>query len=126
MSLRTADVAHLLIALTLLVVVAHCMGHLFGKFRQPPVIGEILGGLLLGPTVLGALSPSTMAALFPSHGVTPIALGALYQLGLLLLLFLAGTEISVRASSKERRTVVLVASFGYSITPTSQDRGARR
>ena len=70
MSLTNAEVAHLLIALTLLVVVAHALGHLFAAMRQPPVVGEILGGLLLGPTVLGSVDASAPTWLYPRSGPT--------------------------------------------------------
>ncbi len=112
MSLETADIAHLLIALTLLVVAAHALGHLFATLRQPPVIGEILGGLLLGPTVLGSVAPGVAEALFPESGVTATVLGATYYLGLLLLMFLAGGEVRVHAAPEERKTVLAVTTLG--------------
>jgi Kef-type K+ transport system membrane component KefB len=112
LSLTNTEVAHLLIALTLLVVVAHALGHLFATMRQPPVIGEILGGLLLGPTVLGSIDSSATTWLYPSSGVTASVLGAVYYLGLLLLMFLAGGEVHVSAGSQERRTVLAVTASG--------------
>ena len=48
---------HLLIALTAVVLVGGLMGRLFRAIGQPPVIGEVVGGLLLGPSLLGAISP---------------------------------------------------------------------
>jgi len=74
-------------------VVAHTLGTLFARFRQPRVIGEIAAGLVIGPTVLGHIAPSVESRLFPAVGATPAVLGAVYQLGLLLLLFCSGTEI---------------------------------
>jgi Kef-type K+ transport system membrane component KefB len=112
MSLETSDVAHMLVALTLLVVVAHTLGHLFATLRQPPVIGEILGGLLLGPTVLGTVAPGVAESLFPASGVTASVLGAVYYLGLLLLMFLAGGEVHVHAAREERKTVLSVTTLG--------------
>jgi Kef-type K+ transport system membrane component KefB len=112
MSLTNAEIAHLLIALTLLVVVAHALGHLFATMRQPPVIGEILGGVLLGPTVLGSVDADAAAWLYPSSGVTAAVLGAIYYLGLLLLMFLAGSEVRVQAGPAERRTVLAVTTSG--------------
>jgi Kef-type K+ transport system membrane component KefB len=112
MSLSTADVAHLLIALALLVLFAHMLGHGFAMLRQPPVIGEIAGGLLLGPTVLGAFAPGVSRWMFASSEVTTSALGAVYEVGLLLLMFLVGTELQFRAVRGERRTVAAVTSLG--------------
>ncbi|GLY72882.1 cation:proton antiporter [Actinoallomurus iriomotensis] len=112
MSLHLADVAHILIALTLLILMAHLFGHLFGALRQPPVIGEILGGLLLGPTVLGAFAPGVKDSLFPASGPTASVLGGFYQLGLIFLMFLAGTELQSAGSAAENRTVVGITVFG--------------
>src|SRR5215207_5370337 len=54
MSLSTSDLAHLVTALVLLLAAAHGCGFLFRQLRQPPVLGEVLGGLLLGPTSSGS------------------------------------------------------------------------
>lgn len=48
MPLTVAEIARILIVLTVFLVAAHLCGHLFARLRQPPVIGEIVGGLLLG------------------------------------------------------------------------------
>lgn len=57
MSLTTPQIFNILVALALLLVAAHGFGHLFAHFRQPRVIGEIFGGLLLGPTCFGNFFP---------------------------------------------------------------------
>jgi K+:H+ antiporter len=114
MSLSTADVAGLVIALALLLLAAHTMGYLFAALHQPPVIGEIVGGLLLGPTVLGALVHGSTRHLFTT-GVTGSVLGAIYQLGLLLLMFLVGTELRFRAGRAERRTVLSITAVGLMV-----------
>ncbi|WP_329256075.1 cation:proton antiporter [Actinoallomurus sp. NBC_01490] len=115
MSLHLVDVAHILIALTLLILLAHLFGHLFGVLRQPPVIGEILGGLLLGPTVLGAFAPGVKDSLFPESGPTASVLGGFYQLGLIFLMFLAGTELRSAGSAAENRTVLGITVFGLGL-----------
>jgi Kef-type K+ transport system membrane component KefB len=112
MSLTDAEVTHLLVALSLLLVAAHTGGYLFGLLRQPPVVGEILGGLVLGPTVLGLLAPGAERWIFGSDGASAGALGAAYQLGLLLLMFMVGTELELRAAPRERRTVATVTAIG--------------
>jgi Kef-type K+ transport system membrane component KefB len=114
-TLPTADLAHTLIALAAILMCAHGMGSLFVRFRQPRAIGEVLGGLLLGATVLGWLSQSTQAWIFPTSGSTPVILGAVYQLGLLLLLFIAGSELRTVFHRGERRTVAAVFVAGTTI-----------
>ena len=114
-TLDSGDVARFLLALTLLLAAAHSGGYLFSRYRQPRVIGEIVGGLILGPTVLGAIAPGVEASLFPPTGAIPIVLDALSQLGLLLLMFGAGTEIRSSFKSDERRTVGAVTITGVAL-----------
>src|SRR5207249_3929451 len=86
-------------------VAAHTLGMLFARFRQPRVIGEIAAGLVLGPTLLGHIAPGAESRLFPATGVTPTVLGAVYQLGLLLLLFCSGAQIRSAHRRRENKTV---------------------
>jgi len=106
------ELAHLLLALTLLLSAAHACGYLFARLRQPRVIGEIAGGLLLGPTLFGALWPEAQAFAFPAAGGVPAVLDAIYQLGLLLLMFGAGAEMRSRFEPGEGRTVGAVTVTG--------------
>jgi len=112
MTLSVDDLARLLLALALLLSAAHASGYLFSRLRQPRVIGEILGGLLLGPTVCGALFPELLGFVFPKAGPTPVVLDALYQLGLLLLMFGAGAELRSSFQPGESRTVSAVTVTG--------------
>jgi Kef-type K+ transport system membrane component KefB len=112
MNLATGDVARLLVALTVLLVAAHGIGAAFARLRQPRVIGEIVGGLLLGPTALGALAPSVHNWIFPADGPTATVLGAVYQLGLLLLLYCSGMEIRSWLTRREAQTGAFILAFG--------------
>jgi Kef-type K+ transport system membrane component KefB len=112
MSLGSADLAQLLLALALLVIAAHGGGHVFAKLHQPRVIGEIIGGLLLGPTLFGVLAPDLQARVFPDTGPTAAFLGATYQLGLLLLMFCSGAEMRAVFRRGEERAVSLITITG--------------
>jgi Kef-type K+ transport system membrane component KefB len=112
LSFADIDLARLLVALAVQLIAAHGMGALFARFRQPPAIGEIIGGLLLGPTVLGAISPKVQQWIFPSSGMSAAALGAVYQIGLLLLMFAAGAEMRRLLQRNAVRTVGLIAGCG--------------
>jgi Kef-type K+ transport system membrane component KefB len=111
-SLTTAEVARVVIALGLLLIAAHACGQLFARFRQPPVIGEIVGGLMLGPTIFGALLPGLQAQVFPADGATASVLGAIYQLGLFLLMFTAGAELRSVFHRGERKTATYLTLGG--------------
>ncbi len=112
MTFADVDVARLLVALAVLLIAAHGMGGLFARFGQPRAIGEIVGGILLGPTALAAVSPSVQHWIFPSAGMSAAALGAIYQLGLLFLMFAAGAEMRKLLQRNAMRTVGLIAGFG--------------
>jgi Kef-type K+ transport system membrane component KefB len=115
MGSTASEIANHLIPLALLLTAAHVVGHLFVLFGQPRVIGEIAGGLLLGPTLLGVLAPALQSQLFPKDGETAAVVGATYQLGLLLLMFCSGAEMRAVFRRDEARVVGLVALIGVAV-----------
>src|SRR5918996_1600713 len=86
-TLSNSEIVRFVGALGLLLALAHLFGYLFKRLRQPRVIGEIVGGLVLGPTVLGTFLPGLTEWAFPDTGPVAAVLGAVYQLGLLFLMF---------------------------------------
>jgi Kef-type K+ transport system membrane component KefB len=115
MSFSTSDLAHLVTALVLLLAAAHGCGALFRRLRQPPVLGEVLGGLLLGPTLFGRLLPEWQAWVFKDNPQTLTVLGAIYQLGLLLLMFSSGAEIRTLFQKGEGKAVGLITLTGTAL-----------
>jgi Kef-type K+ transport system membrane component KefB len=79
---------HVLVALVAVLVMGRSLGVLFRYLGQPPVIGEVVGGLVLGPSVLGQLWPEAASFVLPSS-VAPF-LGVIAQLGVILYIFLVG------------------------------------
>ncbi|GIJ26344.1 putative Na+/H+ antiporter [Micromonospora qiuiae] len=110
--MASVDLFKLIAGLVLLLLAAHLVGRLFARFRQPPVIGEILGGLLLGPTVLGQFAPQAQQWLFPAEGPAAVGVSLIYQLGMLLLMFMAGVEMRTVFSRADRNTVAVVSLVG--------------
>ena len=107
------DLAHLLLALVVLLTAAHVVGYVFELLRQPRVIGEICGGLLLGPTGLGAVAPGTYKVLFGSSPEANLVIfEAIFKLGLILLLFCSGMEIRQAFQKEERRTALWITVLG--------------
>src|ERR1700693_881800 len=91
------DITMMFLALGVLLLAARGLGDLAKRLRQPEVLGEILGGVVLGPTVLGSLAPGVIGALFPSQGATTVALNGLTIVGIALFLFVAGVEVDLSA-----------------------------
>lgn len=81
------------VAVGLTALAARCIGLIMPRFGQPPVVGEIVAGILLGPTCLGAVAPDWQAWLFPKS-VLPIV-DALGQAGIVLYMFLIGWELDL-------------------------------
>ena len=104
--MTSEQIAQMLAALATLLVAAHVFGHLLERLRQPRVIGEILAGVLLGPTLLSRLLPAQLGWIFPASGPVAAFLLAVYQLGLLLLMYCSGTEIRSAFDRGERKTVM--------------------
>lgn len=82
-----------LLALVVTMLAARWAGTLLARLRQPRVIGEILAGITLGPTVLGALAPGLQSEIFPAD-LLP-ALGIAANVGLIFFMFLVGLEVNV-------------------------------
>lgn len=80
-----------LVDLVLIILVSKILGGLVGRLGQPPVIGEIIGGILLGPSLLGVLVPASQTVLFPPQVLHQLDL--LSQLGLILFMLLIGMEV---------------------------------
>jgi Kef-type K+ transport system membrane component KefB len=83
---------HVLIALAAVVLVGRLLAPVMAAIGQPPVIGEVVGGILLGPSLLGRLSPELSAYVLPS-AVAP-SLSVVAQLGVVLYMFLVGLELN--------------------------------
>jgi len=83
---------HLLLALTAVIVAGRCLGSLFRLLGQPPVIGEVVAGILLGPSLLGRIAPDAYLFILPPE-IAPF-LGVLAQLGVIIYMFLVGLELN--------------------------------
>ncbi len=89
------NIAVLLLSLGVLLGAAKVLGELAHRLHQPAVLGELLAGILLGPTVLGAFAPGAYAVLFPQEGPTSFALNTIASLAVTLFLMVAGLEVDL-------------------------------
>jgi Kef-type K+ transport system membrane component KefB len=98
---RLDTMLHVLLALVVIIVTARVIGAVFRRIHQPPVIGEVIGGILLGPSLLGMVAPSAYVALLPAQAAP--FLGVIAQLGVILYMFIVGLHLDlsvVRASGR--------------------------
>jgi Kef-type K+ transport system membrane component KefB len=82
---------HVLLALLLIIGLARLIGWLFGRIHQPAVIGEVVAGIAIGPSLLGRAWPEAASLLFPSE-IAPF-LSILAQIGIILFMFLVGLDL---------------------------------
>ena len=81
------------VAVAVVMLLARLFGMAAARIGQPRVMGEVLAGIVLGPTVVGALLPGVESALFPSDLIPYI--GVVAQLGLIFYMFLVGLEVDL-------------------------------
>ncbi len=111
-TLNHSEITALLLALGLLLATARLLGELSRRFNLPAVLGEILAGVLWGPTVLGALAPAWQAFLFPTHGGGALAFDGLTTLAIVLFLLVAGMEVDLSTVWRQGKVALWVALTG--------------
>ncbi|MFB3766566.1 MAG: cation:proton antiporter [Methanotrichaceae archaeon] len=102
----------ILLQITLMLIFASIFGGLVKRLHQPPVLGEILGGIVLGPTIMGTLFPGIQTQLFPSTGESYQVLHSIASLGLIAFIFTAGLEIDLTYIRRNRRGTLITSIFG--------------
>jgi Kef-type K+ transport system membrane component KefB len=104
----------LLIQVGVILIASRLVGYLFRKIHQPQVMGEMVAGILLGPSLLGWVAPGIFTALFPPESLG--FLNSLSQIGLLLFMFLVGLELDPKIL-RGRGHTALVTSHVSIIAP---------
>ncbi|HEY6328099.1 MAG TPA: cation:proton antiporter [Blastocatellia bacterium] len=101
------NTAILLAQICVIMLLSRVLGSVAERIGQPRVIGEIVAGILLGPSLLGWLAPGPSGFLFPSPGFG--VLNALSQLGLVLFMFLVGLELNLKRLHEMGRVAVVIS-----------------
>lgn len=108
------DLLLLLIQIAVVIAAARGVGWLFRKIHQPQVVGEMIAGIMLGPSLLGLVAPGVSAMLFPEDSL--VFLVAVSEVGLVLFMFLVGLELDPKLLRGHGRTAI-VTSHASIVTP---------
>ena len=106
------EVLNFLIIVTIVLITARFLGEICRKLKQPVVIGEIIAGILIGPTVVGTLFPNFYQQVFLSQ---PRAFGAfdgLANVGVILLMFVSGIEVDLKQIIKQGKQAASISLLG--------------
>jgi Kef-type K+ transport system membrane component KefB len=103
----TEPLAILLLQIIVIIFFARIFGYLFKKIGQPAVIGEIVAGLILGPSLLGAYFPELTDFLFPASSLGTLSF--ISQLGLILFMFIIGMELDLKLIGKQAKGAVIIS-----------------
>jgi Kef-type K+ transport system membrane component KefB len=101
------DIKILLIQICVILLTCYFICWLLGKFHQPRVVGEMVAGILLGPSLLGWVAPNLSAAIFPPESLG--LLSALSQIGLLVFMFMVGLELDTQKLRRLGHTAVVIS-----------------
>src|SRR5262249_478399 len=109
-----SDVIFLAQLITLMII-GRLLGELMNRIGQPSVMGMLLGGVMLGPSVLGALWPDLQHALFPSTPEQKAMLDGISQFGILLLLLLTGMETDLKLVRTVGKAALSISVTGVAV-----------
>lgn len=110
--LSHGDITTMFLALGTLLGCARLLGELARRFNQPAVLGEIIAGILLGPTVLGRLAPDVTATLFPKTGPVATFMQGFATVAVALFLLVAGLEVDLGRVWRQGRAAIAVSLSG--------------
>ena len=97
----------LIIQIAVIIIVSRLIGILFRKINQPQVVGEMIAGIILGPSILGLLAPNLFAFIFSPASLK--YLNALSQIGLLLFMFIIGLEFDQKLLKGRGHAALLIS-----------------
>jgi len=108
-------VVHLLVQLSVMLLMARIFAEVARRLKQPAVVGEIVAGILLGPTVMGMLQPEWFTALFPPESTSGVVLSGMVQVAVVMLLFIGGLEVDLHVVWQQGKTAITTSLFGLMI-----------
>jgi len=117
-TLTSNDVVVLFTSISIMLLASRIFAEVGKKFKLPVVMGEMIMGILLGPTLIGKLCPDFFTHFFPISGNVAISMNAITQMSVVMLLFVAGMEVQLPVVLKQGR-LALYTSITSMIIPFS-------
>jgi len=110
--LISSEVLHFLIIVTVVLVLARILGEICRRFKQPAIIGEIIAGIILGPTLLGTYWHSMFNSIFLASSRAYGAFDGLANVGIILLMFIAGFEVDIKQIRRDGKQAAAISLTG--------------
>jgi Kef-type K+ transport system membrane component KefB len=114
-SLTHSDVVNLFLQLATMLLLARIFAEIARKLKQPAVVGELIAGIMLGPTILGTFTPDFFEFLFVSSPGANVALDGFVQIAVVLLLFIAGLEVELHLVWSQGKSALNISFLGLVI-----------
>lgn len=112
MSLNEHDIVVFLLSVAVMLFFSRAIGEFLKKFKQPIVLGEILAGIILGPTILGALFPEIMNNFLSNNGSVNVAFQGITILAVVMLLLVSGLEVDLSLVTRQGKAASLISIMG--------------
>ncbi|MFN7313795.1 MAG: cation:proton antiporter [Bacteroidota bacterium] len=109
------DIINLFVALGSMLLLGRIFGEFFRKLKMPLVVGELVAGILLGPTVLGKYVPHLNEVIYTTKGTQGLVLGGIGTISVVMLLFVAGMEVELSVIRQQGKTAFKVSLIGLII-----------
>lgn len=109
------DIVVLFLGIALMLGTGRVLGELFRRVRLPAVVGEILAGICIGPSLLGRIAPDFFQWIFPAGTRGSTAMEAIVYMGVVFLLLVAGLEVDLSTVLKQGRSVFAMSAFNIAL-----------
>lgn len=106
------EVMVLLVQLSTMLLMGRLFAEIARRLKQPAVVGELIAGIIIGPTVLGMIEPLWFETLFPPSATSGVVLAGFVQVAVVMLLFIAGLEVDLHIVWQQGRQSILTSLFG--------------